>query len=205
MDHIRRNYVLCWLNSNINELDYIYEKVNSRLRHTVGSISVFDESDDFVDFITELQEKKSFLIISCVLCQYVVPLIQDIPQLVHIYVFCNHEKQHEGEWTRQFQKVHGVFNTIELMCNTLEQDIRQREFDMKSINVLSSSNGTNELDQSFMYTQLLKEILVKMDYDSCKAKKDLVTFLKLQYIDNNRMLEVLDEFERDYSLHSPIW
>lgn len=55
-----------------------------------------------------------------------------------------------------------------------------------------------------MYSQLLKEILSKMEYTD-KAKSELIEFCYIQYADKNVQLHVIDDFQRDDNLHPPIW
>ncbi len=52
-------------------------------------------------------------------------------------------------------------------------------------------------------SQILKEIILEIKYNE-KAKQDFVNFCRGQYFDNNIQLNVIDTFERDYELHSPI-
>ncbi|CAF3509948.1 unnamed protein product [Rotaria sp. Silwood1] len=43
-----------------------------------------------------------------------------------------------------------------------------------------------------------------MEYDN-KAKKELVEFCREQYHDNPHELQIINEFEQDYHVHTPIW
>ncbi|CAF2778947.1 unnamed protein product [Rotaria sp. Silwood2] len=56
------------------------------------------------------------------------------------------------------------------------------------------SNEYNELDKSFMYTQLLKEILLDIEHDYT-AKNTVVEYCRLQYADNEFQLSLIDEFD----------
>ena len=67
----------------------------------------------------------------------------------------------------------------------LKEDVRQSNSDLVSFNILTSpteitEESLNELDQSFMYSQLLKEILLEMKYDN-NSKDELVKFCRVQY------------------------
>ena len=55
----------------------------------------------------------------------------------------------------------------------------------------------NELDQSFLYSYVLKEILLEMKHDD-KFKEDLVQFCRVQYSGNVKKLKIIDEFEQNY-------
>jgi tetratricopeptide (TPR) repeat protein len=55
-----------------------------------------------------------------------------------------------------------------------------------------------------MYSQLLKEILLEMTYDD-EAIGVLVDFCRENFAGNEKQLEIINEFARDYSKHTPIW
>jgi hypothetical protein len=88
----------------------------------------------------------------------------------------------------------------------LKRDIRKFETNSISISILPENPMINfdELDQSFMYSQILKEIIIDIKYDE-KTKQNFVNFCRGQYSDNDIQLNIVNTFERDYELHSPIW
>jgi tetratricopeptide (TPR) repeat protein len=55
-----------------------------------------------------------------------------------------------------------------------------------------------------MYSQLLKEVLLKLEY-SDQAQKELVDFCRQQYANNNRELAIINEFEETYEQSLSIW
>ncbi|CAF0951827.1 unnamed protein product [Adineta steineri] len=138
------------------------------------------------------------MIISGSLGQRCLPLVEEIAQLSSIYVFCR-QKTHHEEWAKRHRKVKGVFTQVEHICNTLRRDVHQSESTLTPISVVNnSSNNLDELDQSFMYSQLLKETLLEIEYDK-KAKKELVDFCLEQYADNNNELKIINEFYESYN------
>jgi tetratricopeptide (TPR) repeat protein len=102
--------------------------------------------------------------------------------------------------------VKGVFTQIELIYDALKQNVRRSDIEFTPINIISTTASTNpdELDQSFMYSQLLKEIIVDIEYDK-NAKTKFVNFCRQQYIDNDAMLKTIDEFEENYDRSKAIW
>ncbi|CAF3782308.1 unnamed protein product [Rotaria sp. Silwood1] len=62
----------------------------------------------------------------------------------------------------------------------------------------------NEIDSSFMYTQLLKEILIEMKYD-VTAKKQFIDYIHNFYANNQIQLNAINEFKHTYEHYSPIW
>ncbi|UJR10779.1 hypothetical protein I4U23_014966 [Adineta vaga] len=63
-------------------------------------------------------------------------------------------------------RVLDVFTERNSFCDLLGSDIRQCDTSLMSISILSESIRTlNALNPSFMYSKLLKEILIEIEYD----------------------------------------
>ncbi|CAF1351110.1 unnamed protein product [Rotaria sordida] len=182
------------------------------LRHIVNTIKTFDTCESCIDFINnQVKEEKVFLIVSGSLGQQLVPRIEHDIKLDSIYVFCLKKCNHE-QWTskEQHQKIKGIFIDIQDICNRLKEDIKQSQHELTSIQTLSSQTSriSNYLDASFMYSQLLKDIILNIEYDDTtreQAKKDFIDFCRIYYAENNAELCVIEEFEQNYSNPSPIW
>ncbi len=58
----------------------------------------------------------------------------------------------------------------------------------------------NQLNQSFMYTQILKEIL----FDK-KSIKDFIIYYRNQFANNEKELNIINEFEWKYLKFKPIF
>ncbi|CAF4700827.1 unnamed protein product, partial [Rotaria sp. Silwood2] len=67
-----------------------------------------------------------------------------------------------------------------------------------------SSKDLNQLEPSFMYTQIFKEILLDMEHGQ-QAVQDLVTFCQEQYHNNKKELKLINEFRRTYEPSTAIW
>ncbi|CAF1284751.1 unnamed protein product [Adineta steineri] len=122
-----------------------------------------------------------------------------------MYLFSN-ENSYYRQWIQHYQKVKGVFTDIETMYNTMQHNVRQLNYNLTPISIISSSTSINpnELDQSFMYSQLLKEIILDMPYTN-DAKAELISFARSHYAENNAQLKIIDEFEQKYETSTAIW
>ena len=60
-----------------------------QLQSVVDDVHVFTQRDECIDFLTELNNKKTGLVIAGTLGQQILPLIHDIPQLDEVYIFDN--------------------------------------------------------------------------------------------------------------------
>ncbi|CAF3408607.1 unnamed protein product [Rotaria sp. Silwood2] len=123
-------------------------------------------------------------------------------QVYHIYISGNKLFEYEQEW----RKIKGVFTDISSISNTLRRNIHQYEQNTESISVIPTdiNDNLNELDSSFMYSQLLKEMLLEIKYDQ-QAKAQFVKFCQDKYSHSVGILHAIDNFEQNYYLHSPIW
>ena len=199
-----KNNVLIWLNTIVNHTITV-----EQLRYVCETVHLFTDGDECIDFLTDIKDDKVFLIIIGILEEQVVPLIHDIPQLHSIYFFSDQETTHQP-CAPVFNKFKGVFNTIEPICHLLKQNIQQYRNNLMSISTVASSiisTGTvDQLDPSFMYSQLIQEIVLELDYDD-KAKTDFANYCRQREIADGieHTSPIIDEFERDYERHSPIW
>jgi hypothetical protein len=84
-------------------------------------------------------------------------------------------KRQMDNGSKKHKIVKGIFTRAESLCSVLKRHIKQTDIDLTTISIVfaSSVNDLNQLDQSFMYSQILKEILLTMKHDE-NAKKDEV-------------------------------
>ncbi|CAF1048279.1 unnamed protein product [Adineta steineri] len=198
---IVENFIIVWLDANINKSNSDIQNSLNQLQHTVNTIKIFTDIESCVNFLHGIEHEKVFLIVSGSLGQQILPTIQHNNQLDSVYIFC-HDLTKHATWVKQYKKIKGMFNGIEPLCEKLKSDIRQRDKDLTPVSIVSTKS--DELDQSFMYSQLLKDILLRLPFND-QAKKDLVEFCRGQYSKNKYELKIIDEFERDYDRPSPIW
>jgi tetratricopeptide (TPR) repeat protein len=204
---IVQNFILLWLDLNINESDATFDYAITQLRAVINTINIYSDADECIDVLTELKEEKVFMIMSSAFGQQIIPLIHDISQLYCIYILCDDSCKHEI-WMNEWTKLNGVFTQIESICKSLERNTKQCDHDLIPFSIIGPSDYTkpdlNELEPSFMYSQLLKEILLEIEYNE-HAIKEAVQLWREQYNENKSALKIINEFEREYHLHSPIW
>ncbi|CAF1490816.1 unnamed protein product [Rotaria sp. Silwood1] len=198
---IVQNFTLIWLDSSIDETDLDYTSSLDKLRRIVNIIHTFRDVQLCINFLQDMKDVKTFLIISDALGEIALPQIHSMSQLVAIYVFSTNPSKHE-HWANKWGKVKGIFVHIDSIFDILKRDVQQCDRDLISISV--TSRDLSRLDPSFMYTQLLKEVLIEMPHDD-KEKIELAEFCRQQYLDNQYELQMINEFERDYHIHTSIW
>ncbi|CAF1323858.1 unnamed protein product [Adineta ricciae] len=164
------NYSFVWLHKIIDATnDADHQNSITNLRQVVHNVNTFDDMNNCVDFITNFESEVVFLIISIESTSDIIPLIHDLVQLKFIYVLGNVEDFSEMD-VKQWSKIKGIYANITLICDSLRQMNRIYDQNTASVGFVElddvlSTKSLNELDQSFMYTQILKEILLTIDFE----------------------------------------
>src|SRR5262249_16662390 len=147
------------------------------------------------NFITDVKEEKIFLILSEEYVETTVPMVHELLQVIFIYVFSGNKTRYE-QWTKQWPKIKDVFADITSMSEELKKVTQECDRNFVSISFIASSNETtnrnlDELDPSFMYTQILKEILFNIDFEQQHINEFLM-YCREQFVDNTAELRFVD-------------
>ncbi|CAF5005796.1 unnamed protein product, partial [Rotaria sp. Silwood1] len=206
---IVQNFILVWLNSIIDDVsdDELCDSI-AKLQQIVNSINTFTDVDECIDFLTEIKDEKVLIIISDEYGQDVVSFMHDLNQINSIYIFCKNEPK-ENQSTQNGPKVKNIFFSISSICKAVKLDAQKCDQDSISISLVSNTSGTlnsnlDQLDPTFMYTQILKEILLTIDFNE-QHIKDFTAYYRQHFADNTAQLNKIDEFEKDYNKHPAIW
>ena len=205
---IIQNFRLIWLNEKIDKSMIDYQNTLIQLQSIVNIVHAFTQRDEAIDFLTEINVEKIFLVIEANTGQDILSLIHDIPQLDAIYIFSGNKAGHE-QWTTKWSKIKGVHTCIQTMCEALQLAAQQCNQDCMTmsfikVDVESSKLNLDQLEPTFMYTQLFKEILLTMKYDE-QSIAHLAIYCRTFYENNRRELNLIDEFKQNYRSKSPIW
>jgi tetratricopeptide (TPR) repeat protein len=199
-----QNFHLVWLDGDINEVnDENCRSSIMKLRQVVSTVNTFIDVDECIDFITDVQEE-AFMIISGPFSQIILSIVQNIPQINSIYIYSENSAQYE-----KTPKVVGVYTDITSICEVLEQAVKDFDYNLTSISFLKPddaipSKNLDQLDSSFMYTQLLKEILLTIDFEP-QHFQEFLTFCRERFAANATELNNVDKIGREYFDHRPIW
>ncbi|CAF3539137.1 unnamed protein product [Rotaria socialis] len=178
----------------------------AQIQLIISNIRIITDVDQCINFISNINDKNIFMIVSGSLGQNVVPLIHAMPQLVAVYVFCEDFSCHK-QWTRKLSKVKGVFKEADALCKALKSYSQKYACDFTSISLPSALQNSNRysslLGPSFIYSKLLVEILLEIEYREHDFK-DFVEYYRTQLDGTSRQLAMLDEFEKHYCPESSI-
>ncbi|CAF1271452.1 unnamed protein product [Adineta ricciae] len=204
---VLRNIALLWLDPNMNVDNDEYKYLLTQTSKIIDTVELHNDSDQCIDFCTDLQHTKVFIILQYPLAQQLIPLVHDIPQIYSIYVLCNDTIPPSQQLNDVTPKLKGYFRTIANICQSINQKTKQYDHDSVPISVISpadcSKYDLNELEPLFMYSRLLKQILFDIDRH-LHTKERFVQFLREQYQTEPVQLSIVDEFEQNYKPDSAI-
>ena len=203
-----QNFHLVWLDGNIDENNDDCHNSITQLRQVVNTVNTFVDVDECIGFVDNIKEETTFMISSGALGQTTVPIVHNKQQVSTIYIFCGNKARH-AIWTKEWTKVKGVFTDIKPICEALKQASRDCDHNAVSISFVGSTNGAsseelNILHCSFMYTQILKDILLTIDFDQGHIS-DFLTFCRKELAGNSLELKNVDKIQKEYHAHQPIW
>jgi hypothetical protein len=198
---IIEDFLTLWLHSNTDTFGRYHENSITYLQSIGNSIKVFDNGKECSDFLHNVKNNKVYLILSDAFDIMNISLIHDAPQLDFIYILCEKTTNYE-HLIKEWRKIRGVFSDISVICNQIKTDIRRHEHKLTPFSVISASYpvNMNELDPTFMYSQLLKEILLELQNNK-EVRQEFINFLRIQYAENAVVLSSIDKFEEDYDIH----
>jgi len=203
-----QNFLLVWVDANINQSNKDCQNTLAHLRNVVNDVTIFTQPDQCIQFLKETEKEKAFIITSGSLGQHLVSNIHALPQSDAIYIFCGNKSPHE-QWVKEWAKIKGVYTNIKPICEALELAVKQCNQDSMAVSFVTageraSNTNLNQLEPSFMYTQIFKEILLEMEHNE-QSIKDLVIYCRKFYTDNMTQLTILDEFEHSYQSKLALW
>ena len=158
-----QNVFLVWLDSKIDEKSNDCRNTIAQLRRAVDTVKIFTDCEQCIQFLENIDKEKACMVVSGALGQQIVPRLQNMSQVDSIFIFCGNRKYHE-QWAKDWSKIKGVFTEIKSICEALKQAAQRCEENAVSISIMGaggdlSKKDLDQLDPSFMYTQIMTEIL----------------------------------------------
>ncbi|CAF3332840.1 unnamed protein product [Rotaria socialis] len=205
-----QNYLVIWVDGNINTNNEDCQNSLDQLRTVVSEVNVCTTPEQCIEFLNDMDDGKAFIISSGALGHHLVFDIHSMPQVDAIYIFCGNKVRHK-QWVKEWPKIQGVFTSIKPICESLKKIARHCDHDSIPMSFVpkqslaigdeSQQQNIDELEPSYMYSVLFKEIMLEINEDDEKSMKSLVTYCHKKNISKSE----LDEFERQYCPKLSIW
>jgi hypothetical protein len=193
-----QNFLLVWVDDKIKMNSKKYTKTLERIRSIVNDVTIITETQPCIEFLREITNEKVFVIVSEGLGRELVPSIHSMVQLDTIYISSDNRVRCE-KWTRECCKVKGIHGRFRGICDALRLAVKQCNQDSIPVSFVQLDDGTcgrnlNQLEPSFMYTQLFKGILLDFEHSE-QAVNDLVAYCRAKIVYVASEMEVIDEYE----------
>jgi tetratricopeptide (TPR) repeat protein len=203
-----QNVLLIWLDNNIDSNSIDCRNTITQLRRVVNDINTFTDDEECIQFLDNITDNKACMIISGLLGQHIVPRVHSMSQVDSIFIFCRNKNRYE-RWAKEWSKIKGVFTEILPICEALKQAAEQCEQNAISISFMGTSGdlskkNLDQLDPTFMYTQILKEILLSIQFEQ-KHIQEFIDHCRGVFAENERELKNVDELRKKYHDKTPIW
>jgi len=201
-----QNFHLVWLDESLDEdnNDECCEAV-MKLRQIVNTINTFTDVDECIDFITDIEHELCIMLVSELLFKRIAFIIPEIHQITSVYIY-HHDKSLSKYSSSELQsKVKGIHTNITSICEALQKTTQDCDRNSINISVVKPSDETANkvsdlVDSSFMYTQLLKEIILTIDFEQQHINEFLM-YCRQQ----SSELKHIDMIEKDYRPQQAIW
>ncbi|CAF0930616.1 unnamed protein product [Adineta steineri] len=195
-----QSVLLIWVDKNIDDNNADRSNTIKQLQRVVNNVNTFTDSEQCVEFIQEITNNRVCMIISGSFGEHIVPRVHDMSQVDTIFIFCKNEEFHK-QWAKKCPKIKGVFTKITPICEALIQAAHQCEQNATSISFVASNKIS---DPSFMYTQILKEILLTINFEE-KHINEYIHYCYDAFVENEYALDNITKLARDYHDKTPIW
>ncbi|UJR11897.1 hypothetical protein I4U23_016075 [Adineta vaga] len=201
-----QNIFACiWLDSTADSTEE-NRNIQQKLRQIIENLHTFIDVEACEKYLRKNRKETIILIVSGSFGRQIIPLVHDYSQLIIFYVFCQDRKANE-EWAKKYHKLGCVCTTGSDLIDRIFQDHNTRigTEDNPLISVISSNcDNLESRNASFMWFQLFIEVLLRMHH-KVSDRKELIHICRKTYSNNVEVLQIIDEFEKDYSAHKAIW
>ncbi|CAF1626176.1 unnamed protein product [Adineta steineri] len=203
--HIQQlqNVLLVWLDSNIDETNDYYQNTITTLRRAIKDVNTYTNGDQCLEFIQTIVDKKVCMVISGSLEKHIVPRVHNMSQVDSIFIFSGNKIYHQ-QWIKDWPKIKGVFTDITPMCEALKKAAYQCEQNAIPMSFVGPNEKLEQLDPSFMYTQMLKEILLTIKFEQ-KHIQDYLNYCRDAFVNNEEEMVNIERLEREYRTKTPIY
>ncbi|CAF3896099.1 unnamed protein product [Rotaria magnacalcarata] len=129
-----QNYLVIWVDGNIDENTEDCRNTLAQLRAAVIEVNVCTTPEGCIEFLNEMDDGKAFIISSGALGQHLVADIHSMPKVDAIYIFCGNKARHES-WAKDWPKIRGVFTSIKPICESLKKVANECDHDSTPMRV----------------------------------------------------------------------
>jgi tetratricopeptide (TPR) repeat protein len=181
------------------------EKVKTKLERLVETVKIFNHVDECIDFITNDEDRPVVLIVNETDGENIASILDAIKQIKVVYVlsFC---QSTNASWMTRHNKVRGIISNVASIYRILETYKQENNVEFNFVSSFPASltdiDQKNEQEAVFMYSQLLKYVIIELNYSEYD-RIQMIEFLLRQH-QCPMDIEKIRDFERRYEQVDPI-
>jgi hypothetical protein len=129
-------------------------------------------------------------------------------QVDSIFISRKRRRDHK-QWIKEWPKIKGAVKDMSSICAALKEVTEECEHNVISIAFLPTDDNLtqkslNQLEPTFMYTQVLKDILLTMQYDE-QHFEQFMDYCREVFVGKARELDNVNKLAQTYGDKTPIW
>ncbi|CAF3825387.1 unnamed protein product [Rotaria sp. Silwood1] len=200
-------YTVVWLDNRIKKSKKIISpQQQQQLRTIINDIKIFENENDCEEYIKQMSEDEYIiLIINDQIEEKFISYTHNLQQIFSIYIYSSNKINIDQQWINQYNKINSI-------CLNYDELIKQIEFDQLKYKYINNKilfdifhiDKLNDFNDKFIYSQIFIDILLQLE----PMPNDMNNFIILcrnQYKGNKFLLNILHEFQKNYTSNSAIW
>ena len=191
------NIKLVWIDRHWKDGD-----LGPQLRTNDSSLPSFDNVTTAIEYLSSVKNSfYFFVIISGEFCERIIDLLESLPHVYYVFVYCLNVAKYEHLKERS-SKIYAICSTPEQLISSVEKV--QNSTTLSITKQYSMRNLDKDL-ATFIWFQLLKSLLERLTSDNEEmAMNDLREQVKEHYHDNEtqrkNLLSDLEGYDPDYAV-----
>ncbi|CAF1403654.1 unnamed protein product [Adineta steineri] len=206
----QESITLIWFDKSIDLNSKDIQLTKTMLKEINDYIILFTNIDVCIQYIESIKSEIIFLIVSGSDAHNLLSKIHNLRQIDSIFIFCMDKLKYDKSLIGKgdYYKIIDIFTEQSSLIKSIQRTIQlvERQMDIFSLysqNQKSIRNLTKE-SASFIWHQLLKEVLQKMPSGDKNAKQEMIEKCRLYYRGNKKELKNIDDFDKNYSVNNAI-
>ena len=198
-----KSFVIVWLDE---PTDVHRQRANilEKLQTVVSTIELFTDLDQCLDYLTDLTDVHVLFLLTAPIDRWILSEVLNLRSVSTVYVL----RSGNEEPSLSSCQVKTFDGNLEKLTKSISANLRRWEdelvqFEVSTLSELNSSwsNNPNNQDFAFLYSILLRDVLLKFDDDSTA---EMAAYCRTIYRDNQFQRNLIDEFERSYTAEQAI-
>jgi tetratricopeptide (TPR) repeat protein len=196
---------LLWYDPTIVDRKEDTTQTMNELRELVNDYVVFHvNEDECITYIKSIEkEEKLFFVTSGRRATSILNEIHELPQIDSVFIFCYKPEKYQ-HLLDEFTKIVEIYSDRFCLLESIRENIILVEKQTEIFNFYchhreKSTRNLSKEAAEFFWFQMYKDIMIQRMASNIHAKQQLLGFCRQYYRGNRKQLEIINEFESDYT------